>query len=148
MVLLLALALLPLTQPADPCGARRASSGAASWVTSRPVRARDTVVTAVVCLRHAPDVKVGSYLGDLLFDTTRARVLNVTHPIGGMRVENAREGGRVRFAGADPQGFRDGVLLEVTLRLRVAGQAPTFSLQMKELNSTAGASLMTGTSRP
>lgn len=147
MLLLFALAILPLTQPADPCGARRVASGAAAFVAAMPVRARDTIVVAVVCVRHASDVKIGSYLGDLMYDTTDVRVVDVTHPSGGMRAQNARDGGRIRFAGADPQGFTEGALLRATLRLRKPGRTPKFTLRMRELNSTGGANLMPGAPR-
>jgi len=150
IVLALALALSPTfppqAQPADPCAsprAARAASGVEAFVVQPAARARDTVVLTVVCLRHPADVKVGSYHGELLFDSTSARVIGVEKPQGGMRVENTRMAGSVRFAGANPEGFAQGMLLRVQLRVRKPGKVPSFRLQMRELNSTAGASLLT-----
>lgn len=149
MLTLLALALLQAQQTPDPCGDRRVKSGAETYVVSTPSQtsaaaaAGDTILTAVVCLRHAPGVKVGSYHGELLFDASSARVLGVERPRGGMRVENAKEGGRVRFAGAEASGFSDGMLLRVRMRMTRAGMVPPIALQMKELNSISGTSLIT-----
>jgi hypothetical protein len=152
---LLALALLQVQPPADPCGERRVKSGVATYVVSTPSEPRagagaagaaaagDTIVTAVVCVRHAPGIRIGSYNGELLFDAGSARVFGVERPRGGMRVDNAKDGGRVRFAGAEPSGFADGMLLRVRLRVARAGMVPPIALQMKELNSTSGTSLIT-----
>jgi hypothetical protein len=141
----LALALLHLQ--AEPCSGRRVASGAETWVVSTPSR-RDSLVTAVVCLKHAEGVKVGSYYGELVFDSTTARVVDVARAAGGMRVENARDGGRVRFAGAEPTGFTQGMLLRVTLRLTRPGKVPAIALQMRELNSTQGGSLLVAKGAP
>lgn len=143
--LLFALALIPPSQarqPKDPCSARKVASPVAAFVVTAPTAARDSLVSAVVCLRHAGDVKVGSYHGELVFDSTSARVVSVDRPQGGMRVENTKVAGRVNFAGAHPQGFSEGVLLRVQLRLAKPGRAPALKLEMRELNSVAGASLM------
>lgn len=139
--LLLAL-LLPLgLQAADPCASRKVASGVEAFVVKAPAGARDTVVRAVVCLRHGAALKVGSYHGELTFDSTAARVVGVEKPQGGMRVENTAQGGRVNFAGANPAGFAEGALLEVMLRV-TPGKVPAVRLEMREINSTAGVSLL------
>lgn len=149
MLTLLALALLQAQAPTDPCGDRRVKSGVATYVVSTPSESRataatgDTIVTTVVCVRHAPGIKIGSYNGELLFDAGSARVLGVERPRGGMRVDNAKDGGRIRFAGAEPSGFAEGMLLRVRLRVARAGIVPHIALEMKELNSTTGTSLIT-----
>lgn len=146
--LLIAIALLQSPQAVEPCGDKRVTSGAEAYVVADPGRAADTLVTAVVCLKVGRGVKVGSYHGELTFDSTSARVVDVARATGGMRVENAKDGGRVRFAGADPMGFADGMLLRVTFRPTRRGKAPALTLQMRELNSTAGASLLVAKGKP
>ena len=109
-----------------------------------PLRARDTVMTASVCVLPATagTGKIGSYHGELHFDSTRARVLRVQKPAGGVRVENTGVSGVVRFAGAEPSGFAPGQLLSVVFRVRTPGTNAPMRLKMIELNGTDGTSLM------
>jgi len=59
-----------------------------------------------------------------------------------MHAENSRESGRIRFAAAAPTGFPQAALLSVTLRVAKAGTRPVVTLDMRELNTTDGASLL------
>ena len=148
------LAAPPDSIPAELCASRKPSKGGgiAAFVVMPPApvsrMARDTVVTATVCVVRsgAPGggagAKIGSYHGELHFDSTAARVLRVVKPGEGMRVENTTPAGRVRFAGADPAGFSEGTFLTVILRVAKPGTRPAVRLQMLELNGTDGHDLM------
>jgi len=146
----LALAALagPDTIPADPCAShkRGAAGGIEAFVVTAPARlaARDTIMRATVCVVPSrPQVtRIASYHGELLFDSTAARVLSVVKPGDGMRVENTTGAGRVRFAGAAPTGFSEHRLLTVVLRVRTPAAVPKIRLEMRELNGTDGTDLM------
>ena len=143
MVVFLLLALVLDTPPR--CGARAVSAPPAqvqAFVELAPVRASDTLVVATVCI-VSRTAKIGSYHGELSFDTTAARFVRAEAlTADGMHAENGRESGRIRFAGAAPTGFSEPALLSVTLRVRKAGTRPTVHLDMRELNATDGASLL------
>ena len=136
------------TIPADPCASHKlgAARGIEAFVVTAPARleARDTIVRATVCVVPVrPQVpRIASYHGELLFDSTAARVLSVVKPADGMRVENTTGAGRVRFAGAAPSGFSESTLLTVVLRVRTPAVVPKIRLHMRELNGTDGADLM------
>jgi hypothetical protein len=146
--LLIFLAGAPDTVPADPCDARASlrAAGIEAFVVVPAMRARDTVVTAQVCVvpgkTGGQRAQIGSYHGELRFDSTKVRVLRVEKPAGGVRVENARIAGAVRFAGAEPRGFQPGRLLSVVLRVAKPGARPVVGLTMIELNATDGTSLL------
>jgi hypothetical protein len=144
--------------PGDLCASRKPGASVEAFVVSPPVRARDTVVTASICVLppKSSTTKVGSYHGELYFDSTAARVLRVEKPRsgeagaggggggggGGLRVENTSLAGRVNFAGAAPSGFAPGALLNVLLRVKRPGAQLKLRLKMLELNATDGSSLM------
>jgi hypothetical protein len=132
------------TLPADPCASGAPGPSPRAYVSMTSPRTRDTVVTATICVfpARASAAKIGSYHGEVLFDTTRARVLRVEKPAGGVRVENAGLPGMVKFAGAEPTGFASGQLLRVALRVHKAGTTPAVRLKMIELNGTDGASML------
>jgi hypothetical protein len=139
------LALTLLASPSEPCVSKGPKSAVEAFVELSAPRPRDTVVTAVVCLSvRANAKKVGSYHGELYFDSTAARVIRVESPADGMRVDNAGKAGQVNFAGAAPGGFAAGSLLRVQLRVKPAGRRPTVRLRILELNSTDGDSLLKG----
>ena len=128
---------------APDCESRRPTAAVEAWVAMRPVRAADTVVTARVCVvPKSAATKIGSYHGELRFDSTVVRVVRVEKTAGGMRAENATKRGLVKFAGATPDGFPHGAVMSVVLRLAKRGQAPTFSLSMLELNTVDGQPLL------
>ena len=147
----LALAALagPDTIPADPCASHKpgAAGGIEAFVVTAPARlqARDTIVRATVCVvprSSRGGTRIASYHGELLFDSTAARVLSVVKPGDGMRVENTTGAGRVRFAGAAPTGFSENNLLTVVLRVRTPAAVPKIRLEMRELNGADGTDLM------
>jgi hypothetical protein len=127
----------------DACPSRK-PSGIEAFVVLRPVRiqARDTLIRATVCVARKPATKIGSYHGELTFDSTLARVVSVTKPPAGMRVENTTRKGLVKFAGANPSGFSEDALITVILRVRAPRAAETVQLKMLELNSVDGTDLM------
>lgn len=132
------------TTPPASCAARKAGSAPEAFIAIAPGHARDTTVTASVCitLPTASAAKIGSYHGELHFDSALVSAVRVQKPAGGLRVENATIPGRVNFAGAAPTGFPTGAVVNVVLRLRKPGARPTVHLEMLELNATDGADLM------
>ncbi|HMC57191.1 MAG TPA: hypothetical protein VKH19_18575 [Gemmatimonadaceae bacterium] len=137
----------PDTGPPASCAGRKAGAQAQAFVAVAPAaaaRARDTSVTATVCvmLSAKSAAKIGSYHGELQFDSTVVSAVRVVKADGGMRVENATQPGRVNFAGASPAGFPEGGVVRIVLRLRKPGVRPALHLEMKELNTTEGADLM------
>ena len=127
--------------PAERCAAR-ARSGVEAFVVMAKPAARDTIARATVCVVSAKAPKFASYHGELSFDSTAARVVSVDKPKDGMRVENARQRGSVRFAGAAPEGFTDPAFVTVTFRIAKPGAPPRVRLRMLELNGVDGASLL------
>lgn len=138
----------PDTVPVDPCASRKASASVEAFIVVPPMRARDTVVTAAVCVvppRTAGSesmTKIGSYHGELYFDSTKVKVLRVEKPPGGIRVENTKLRGQLNFAGAEPGGFPVGPLINVVLRVSKPGARPAMRLKLRELNATDGTSMM------
>src|SRR5258708_3583449 len=105
------------TTPAEPCASttRKPAAATHAFVVTQ-ARSRDTLVSVAVCviLPKASAARIGSYHGELYFDSTTTRVASVERqPGGGMRVENTKLAGRVNFAGAAPAGFSSGALLNV-----------------------------------
>lgn len=127
----------------DACPARK-PAGIEAFVVLQPARLqpRDTLVRATVCVARAAATKIGSYHGELTFDSTLARVVNVTKPAAGMRVENTTRKGLVKFAGANPSGFSEVAVITVTLRVRAPRAAESVQLKLLELNSIDGTDLM------
>ena len=138
-----ALLSLALLATADPC----AELQPGRTITARLVTSRHTpgdTVTATVCvvpMRGMNALKIGSYHGELHFDSTAAVVARVVKPEGGVRVENATIRGQVNFAGAAPTGFPGRALMTVVLRMRSASTKPALRLVIKELNTTDGQKL-------
>ena len=132
------------TSPSDPCATRKPSASIEAFVVMPAMRARDSVVSAAVCVvtARSSTAKIGSYHGELYFDSTAASVLRVEKTTDGLRVENTSLAGRVNFAGAAPTGFSTRMLLNLKLRVRKAGAHPRLRLKMLELNATDGRNLM------
>lgn len=141
-MLTLALTLALLTGTPDPCAALQPGR----TITARLVTARQTpgdTLTVTVCVvpaRGSAPLRIGSYHGELHFDSTTS-VVRVEKPDGGVRVENATLAGQVNFAGAAPTGFPGRALMSVVLKLKSASAHPTLRLQIKELNTTDGQKL-------
>lgn len=140
------LAVALFTAAPDPCAALEPGR----TITARLVTARQTpgggdTLTVTVCVvpqRGSAPLKIGSYHGELHFDST-ATVVRVDKPEGGggVRVENATIAGQVNFAGAAPTGFPGRALVSVVLKLKGATARPMLRLQLMELNTTDGQQL-------
>jgi hypothetical protein len=146
---LASLALLLLLQArqragADACASAKPAASPRALVVVPTVQAKDSLVRATVCVvpATAGAAAIGSYHGELHFDSTAVTVVRVEKAAGGVRVENANLKGQVNFAGEAPAGLPGRSLVTVVLRVRKAGSAPALKLTMKELNSTDGKSLM------
>lgn len=142
-LLLLALGAAMQGTP-DLCAAQKPGASIAAFVVTPARQTRDTLLTATVCVvpARASTTKIGSYHGELHFDSNAVSVVRVQKPEGGVRVENTTLKSQVNFAGAAPSGFPGRALVTVVLRVRKAGAQPVLRLKMKELNSTDGANLM------
>ena len=138
----------PNACPSSSPSSSRKPAGIEAFVVLAPqkVQPRDSLVRATVCIaRPSASKRIGSYHGELTFDSTLARVASVVKPAGGMRVENTTLAGRVKFAGADPAGFGEDALLTVVLHVRGANAIrarDTIRLKMLELNAVDGTDLM------
>src|SRR5215218_5004898 len=88
----------PVT-PADTSGCPAPTGAYEATVRVRPRRsAGDSVLVVTVCLLARPGEKpVGSYHGELRFDSLGARVVRVDHAPDGVRVENPNVPGRIAF---------------------------------------------------
>jgi hypothetical protein len=144
-VLAALLAFVVLTSASDPC----AELQPGRTITARLVTSRTTpgnTLIATVCVvpgRGAAGqaLKIGSYHGELHFDSTTATVARVDKAEGGVRVENATIKGQVNFAGAAPAGFPGRALVTVVLKVATPATKPTLRLTIKELNTTDGQKL-------
>ena len=147
MIASLALLLVlqaPQRAGADACASAKPAASMRAVIVVPARQTSDTLVRATVCVVPASGgaASIGSYHGELHFDSTAVSVVKVEKPAGGVRVENANLKGQVNFAGAAPAGFPGRGLVTVVLRVRRPGSALALRLTMKELNSTDGKSLM------
>ena len=144
LLMLAAMPAMPDTGPVDPCAALKPGASVEARLVMPPARARDSLVSVAVCVvtPRASKAKIGSYHGELYFDSTAASLFFVEKTGDGMRVENTRLAGRMNFAGAAPAGFKPGALVKLKLRLRKAGTRPQLRLKMLELNGTDGSDLI------
>lgn len=141
--MLISLAALVLASGTpDPCAALQPGRA----ITARLVATRHApgdTLTATVCVvpaRGSAPLKIGSYHGELHFDSS-AVVVRVDKPDGGVRVENASIAGQVNFAGAAPTGFPGRSLVTVVLKVGTATANPVLRLRIRELNTTDGQKL-------
>ena len=136
------LVLAALTIPADPCDQLQPGRTITARVVTSRTTPGDTLVATVcvVPMRGSTGgaLKIGSYHGELHFDSTTATVARVDKAEGGVRVENARIKGQVNFAGAAPAGFPGRALVTVVLKLSGATVKPSLRVTIKELNTTDG----------
>jgi len=140
--MLLVASLLALTAGAEPiqaapCPAPRPEARHEAVAVTASRTSGDSLMTVTVCLLTRPgSERIGSYHGELLFDSLTARVVRVERAPQGMRVENPKRAGRVAFAGASATGFDSGPVMTVVFRVlggRPAG--PSLQLKIHELSS-------------
>ena len=120
----------------------RAAIGEQVIVEGEMTRRSDSTVTIAICMDVPAARRVGSYHGELTFSSTDAKVVGVTKPAVGIRVENVLVPGRVTFAGALSEGAGSGELLTVVLRTAGHGDGISTRLRMLEINDAAGKSLL------
>lgn len=132
---------VPTRAPARTQCARPAGTVPASWLELDPPTGLGAV-TVWVCLRLPAAMALGSYNGQLTWDSTAARALDIASPPGGSRVANRFERGRVRFAGAAPAGFADGEVLRVRMSTLRPGVPVRLVLRWREVNAVDGRSLL------
>lgn len=131
------------TQPPAP----EQRKGASAWLEVENAAGERGQLSVVICV-VTPDenVRLGSYRGEVRWDSTALDAAGVERPPGGMRLENLRTPGIVKFAGATPSGFMSGPQLVLHLRptaaRRAGGGLQKPQLQMQEMHGTDGRSLI------
>lgn len=129
----------------DPC-ARAAGDRVQAFVAlpQGTGPAPDGSVKLALCLvpSRAGDA-IASYRGELRYDSTTIRVVGMERGRGGMRIENGAKAGRVLFAGASPNGFRDPLVLRVALAPAVP-RLGSIHLVLHELTAVDGRDLSAG----
>ena len=125
---------------AAPC---KASAVLGVFVEADPVAARDTVMTARLCLGVPANQSIASMSGRLTIDTAFGRLVSLGRTPGSPFVANADSAGNVMIAGASGSGVRAGTLLTLRTRLTRAGVLPRIDFTITELNALDGSSLVT-----
>jgi hypothetical protein len=124
------------------CPDRPPDSSSIIFAYTAPSTSRDTLLRASVCYRSRSSLQpLGSFHGKLHFDSTKATVVKAEDLVGGSRAVNVARKGLVDFAGASSQGFSNGPLVAVFLKVR-AGYRPAVRLQMFEATSLSGTKLL------
>lgn len=113
------------------------------FVEADPVAARDTVMTARLCLSVPAKQSIASMSGRLTLDTAFARLASLVRTSGSPVVANADSAGNILVAGASGSGVRAGTLLALRARLMRAGVLPRIDFTITELNARDGSSLVT-----
>jgi hypothetical protein len=133
-------ALVLLAAVIAPC---KSSSALGVFVEADPVDARDTIMTARVCLAVPATQSIASLSGRLTLDTAFGRLMSIGHTPGSPFVANADSAGNVMIAGASGSGVRAGTVLTLRTRLTRAGVLPRIDFTITELNALDGSSLVT-----
>jgi hypothetical protein len=140
---LIVVAALPaLAHAQTPC-AGGATSGVRFFIEPIPAAARDSVPSARLCLAPGPK-GIGSYMADVMYDSTRMRAVRV-ETTGGMQVANSRAAGIIRIAGASPAGFAKGQLAILRFKLAGGKTLGQLTLTVREASTPAGASVLSET---
>jgi hypothetical protein len=131
---------------AAPAGAQAcatsAKAGTAFFIEPTRPGVRDTLIGARLCVTSV--TPVGSYTAVVAYDSTRVRVARV-ETAGDMQVSNTQVTGIVRFAGASPGGFRNGVLATIFFKPVAGRTTGRIAVTISEVSSTNGASLLADT---
>lgn len=125
---------------AAPC---KSSAPLGVFVEADPVAARDTVMTARLCLSASAKQSIASMSGRLTLDTTFAKLASVMRAAGSPFVANADSAGNILIAGASGSGVRAGTVLTLRARLARPGVLPRIDVTITELNAHGGSSLVT-----
>jgi hypothetical protein len=119
-----------------------ATKGALLFLEAVKPAAKDTVVTARLCLVPSR-AGVGSYHATLTFDSTMMRALRVDVS-GGMQAKNMNIPGIIKLAGAAPGGFARGPLATIVFKPLKGRTLAKIRLTLVELNAPSGAGLLEG----
>ena len=122
-----------------PCGKPPTAGGTQFYMEVAAPAPRDTALVARLCL-VAGARGLGSYMATVSYDSSTMRVSRVETP-GGMQVANARVRGRIRIAGASPNGFANGPLAVLTFSRGTAATLGPLQLTVDEASAPSGASL-------
>jgi len=96
---------------------RPADTTYASYLALDPPSARASTVTAWVCIATPTSGgTIGSYHGEVAWDSTAARALDARQLAPGAQATNINGRGVARFAGAFTRGFAGGELLRLRFR--------------------------------
>lgn len=127
---------LAACEPAAPVAPEPPTEPLGPGIHPTLVVASQTGDSAVVELHlrrvQIPD-EVASYQGELRYDAARLKLSAAAFPAGAAGVWNEVEPGRLRFAGAAPEGVRDGAVLALRFARSGAVEAAGFSVAMEEV---------------
>lgn len=120
--------ILPLVEPV--------SGPSASLVLSHPNADVGDEVIVTATLRTGIEALVaGSFGADVRYDPSALRYLGEAPLDGALRVVNATAPGRVRIAGASPDGFTDGRLFAARFVVLRASGTGTLQLEITQLGT-------------
>lgn len=123
------------TSLTDPVPAAPSTGTVAFLTVSEPDAPVGAVVTVTVNARQAASLaRVGAFTARLRFDST-ALAYVADRSASGTRAVNATAG-LITAAGASPDGFPDGALVAVSLRVLKTGALATLALEIGELHGT------------
>lgn len=125
---------------AAPC---KPTSTLGAFVETDPVAARDTMITARLCISVPAKQSIASLSGRLALDTSFATLSSVERAPGSPFVVNADGAGQVMIAGASGTGVRSGTVLTLRARVTRPGVVPNIEFMITELNARDGSSLVT-----
>jgi hypothetical protein len=121
-----------------------AGSSIALSLVADPLGAADTTAVVRLCL-VAPAARgaIGSLRAVITYDSSAARVRGATSSGGTMAINSGRRG-VVEMAGASTSGIAGGELASVVFRLERPGALIPMRLEVAELASVGGGSLLSG----
>ena len=111
-----------------------AAVGTIAYLTISDSAPKAGATVTVTAYASGKEVTFGSYAARLTFSPSALTYVGETGDIAGMRAVNAKAGD-VAIAGVNLQGFADGELFAVTMRVEDPSALGTLALSMSELTS-------------